>query len=43
MKKNVLVRCTGNICRSIMTKARINAKLGDCVEAQSSGVKEGLC
>jgi len=43
MKKSVFVRCTGNSCRSIMAKARINAKLGDDVEAQSSRVKEELC
>lgn len=39
MKKNILILCTGNSCRSIMAEALINAKLGDCIQAQSSGVK----
>jgi len=38
-KKEVLILCTGNSCRSVIAEALVNVKLSDCVHAQSSGVK----
>ncbi len=39
MKKNVLVLCTGNSCRSIMAEAFINHFLGEKWQAYSAGVE----
>ncbi len=39
MKKNILILCTGNSCRSIIAEALINKELGDGLKAYSSGVK----
>ena len=38
MNNNVLILCTGNSCRSIITEALINSQL-DNINAYSSGVK----
>ena len=43
MKKKILILCTGNSCRSILAEALVNAKLGDKIFAQSSGVKASMC
>lgn len=39
MKRKVLFLCTGNSCRSQMTEAIVNARLGDTWEALSAGTK----
>lgn len=38
-KKEVLILCTENSCRSVMAEALVNTKMSDCVHAQSSGIK----
>ncbi len=37
MKKQVLILCTGNSCRSQMAEGLINARLGNNLEAVSAG------
>ena len=38
MKKNVLILCTGNSCRSIISEALINKHFKDSIKAYSAGV-----